>query len=107
MKKIIELLLSLTFVLALVGCSDKPADNTTSVTFQATILEINNETMLVSPLEGSQELKSSDKFSIPMKNMEASAKPEVGDVIEIVFDGLIQELYPATLHEIYSIRVVE
>ena len=59
------------------------------------------------PLEGSVELNSADRITIPMANMEPSPEPEVGDVLEIEYDGSIAESYPAQIANVYGIRVVE
>ena len=78
-----------------------------TVTFQAIILEIQDGYYLVEPMEGSAELNSADQIIIPMKNMNPSPEPEVGDVLEIEYDGSIAESYPAQISNVYSIRVVE
>lgn len=75
--------------------------------FQAQIIEIKDSYFLVEPVEGSQELKSADQIEIPMQNMDASKEPQVGDIIEISYNGEILEINPARLSEVYSIRVVE
>lgn len=82
--------------------SDLPAIKT----MQGTVTEIHNDTMLVTPAEGAWELSSSDCFSVPVQYMEPSSKPRVGDVIEIIYDGSIEETDPATLHNIMHIEVV-
>ncbi|QNU68257.1 hypothetical protein EHE19_007540 [Ruminiclostridium herbifermentans] len=109
MKRIFLFALCLVFVLA--GCGQKEQPSTdaksTKTVFQATITEIANGTMPVTPVEGSLELKSSDCFSIPIQNMPASPEPKVGDVVEITYDGYIQTIYPSTLGKIYSITIVE
>lgn len=76
------------------------------VTFEATVLEVHDGYYLVNPVEGSRELNSADKIEVSMKNLDPSLEPEVGDIIEITYDGIIMETYPARLHEVYSVRVV-
>lgn len=76
-------------------------------TFEATILEIHDSYYLVEPLEGSQELRSSDKIEVPMKNLDTSLKTNIGDIIEITYSGEILETYPAHLSEVYDIRVTK
>lgn len=76
-----------------------------TVTFRATVLEVSDGYLLVEPVEGSLELSSSDRISL--MNMPTSPKPQVGDVVEIQYDGAIMESYPAQLGQVYSIRVVE
>ncbi|MCM1279284.1 MAG: DUF5301 domain-containing protein, partial [Robinsoniella sp.] len=74
------------------------------VTFQATVIEINNDTILVKPIDGSLELNSADKFSISNKE---ELELQVGDLIEIDYNGEIMESYPAQLGEVYEITVME
>lgn len=108
MKKYISIFLAIMCILSLVGCGKKePVGDPPSVSFQATILEIIDQTYLVEPVEGSQELKSSDQITVPMKNLDPSLEPEVGDIIEITYDGSIAESYPAQITEVYGIKVVE
>lgn len=108
MKKYSSILLSILFILSFMGCGKKePVGDPPSVSFQATILEINDQTYLVEPVEGSNELKSSDQIVVPMKNMNPSPEPEIGDVIEITYDGSIAESDPARITEVYGIKVVE
>lgn len=102
MKKLIPLLLSLAFVLTLTGCTSED-----KATFQATILEIQDGYYLVEPVEGSTELNSADQITVPMVNINPSQEPEVGDTLEIVYDGTIAESYPAQINTVYSISVVE
>ena len=52
-------------------------------------------------------MNSADKITIPMTNMVPSPEPEVGDVLEIEYDGSIAESYPAQITKVYSIRVAE
>ena len=102
MKKLIPLLLSLVFVLTLIGCTSED-----KATFQATILEIQDGYYLVEPVEGSTELNSADQITVPMVNINPSQEPKVGDTLEIVYDGVIAESYPAQINTVYSISVVE
>lgn len=79
----------------------------TEVTFQATILEIKDTYYLVGPVEDSQELKSADQITVPIKNLDPSLEPEIGDIIEIAYNGKIAESYPAQITEVYGIKVVK
>ena len=78
--------------------------NPASAAFQATVIETNNDTILVKPVYGSLELDSSDQFSIPNKEELAL---QAGDLIEIRYNGEIMESYPARLGEVYEITVIE
>lgn len=75
--------------------------------FVAKITEVRNGSFVVSPVEGSKELKSSDAFIIPVANMNPSPEPEAGDELIIVYCGGIEETYPAKFGNIISVSVVE
>lgn len=83
------------------------SEDRASVEFQARVLEITGETMLVEPVEGAAELDSADRFSIPQRHMSPSPEPQVGDLVEISYNGMILESYPAQLGEVYQITVIE
>ena len=78
-----------------------------TITFEATILEIQGTQLLVQPIEDSQAFQNSTQISISMKNMDSSLEPQVGDVIAISYDGQILETYPLQLGEIYSITITK
>lgn len=65
--------------------------------FSATVLEVEEERILVEPAEGTRERNSSDKIyvSLPLENT-ASDFAE-GDAVNISYNGVIQELYPAII----------
>lgn len=100
MKKHLLLILILSLILTNVACGTSSGDGEAkvggdeTVTFRATILEIQDGYYLVEPVEGSEELNSADQITIPMINMNPSPEPEVGDVLEIEYDGSIAESYP-------------
>lgn len=79
-------------------------DNTQEITFQATVIEAADEFILVKPADDSLELSSSDQFSIPNKEKLAL---QIGDTVEIVFNGDILESYPAQLGKVYQITLLE
>ena len=104
MKKFICILMIFAVLFSFTACSSKTND---TLTFQAVILEIHDDDYLVEPVEGSAELNSADQITVSVKNMNSSAEPEVGDILEIEYDGAIAESYPAQITNVYSIRVVE
>ena len=75
--------------------------------FQAVILEIFDNYYLVEPVEGSPELRSSDRIEVKIEHLDPSLESEVGDIVEIVHSGEIMESDPARLQDVYSIRVVK
>lgn len=112
MKRQLLLILTMSLILLATACGTSSSGESKvggdeTATFQATILEIQDGYYLVEPVEGSAELNSADRITIPMINMEPSPEPEVGDVLEIEYDGSIAESYPAQITKAYSIRVAE
>lgn len=81
------------------------ADNTPLiVTFQASVIEMNDDSIIVKPVDGSLELNSSDKFHVLNKE---NIELQIGDLVEISYNGEIMESYPAQLGEVYEITVIE
>ena len=91
MKKHLLLILILSFILTNVACGTSSGDGESEVGGDETV---------------SAELNSADQITIPMINMNPSPEPEVGDVLEIEYDGSIAESYPAQIVNVYGIRVV-
>lgn len=71
--------------------------------FMAKILEIHDNYLLVEPEAGMEELKSADKFEIPLDDVDNPTELQVDDSVLIVYDGEILETYPAKLGEVYSV----
>jgi hypothetical protein len=99
-----------TFIMLclLVGCSNQEAEE---VSFVATVLENNQSSLLVEPVEGSIELSSSDRIVAHVSDaIITDAKGNkvditaiaVGDQVMIFYSGEIAESYPA---KIWSFRV--
>lgn len=112
MRKQLLLILTLCLILAVTACGtssggESEVDENGKVIFQATILEIHDGYYLVEPVEGSTEWNSTDRITVSVINRKPSPEPEVGDVLEIEYDGLIAESYPAQITNVYSISVVE
>lgn len=112
MRKQVLVILILSLILTVTACGTSSGGESEVVgnekaTFQATILEIHDGYYLVEPVAGSTELNSADQITVPMTNMNPSPEPEVGDVLEIEYDGSIEESYPAQITNVYSDSVVE
>ena len=67
--------------------------------FAATILEINDSSVLVEPLEGEDELHSSNKITFGIDGFE-NIGAEVGSIVEVTYTGGIMESYPAQINAI-------
>lgn len=81
------------------------ADNTPlAITFQASVIEKNKDSIIVKPVDGSLELDSADKFYL---SNEENLELQIGDLVEISYNGEIMESYPAQLGEVYKITVIE
>ena len=76
------------------------------VSFRAEILELDGQAMLVRPAEGSAELRSCDKIWVPTRLL-LTPGAEVGNTIEIAYDGQIMETYPGQIGKVYSIRIIK
>lgn len=72
-------------------------DETTS--FYAKVISSNLNSIIVEPVEGSDELKSSDKISIGLGENN-DALYEVGKIVKITYNGIILETYPAQIKPI-------
>lgn len=75
--------------------------------FRAKVLQVHEKYVLVEPLEGEMELLCSDKIEVSCGTMEQLPLMAAGDTVEIIYDGLIQETYPARITGTYGIQVVE
>lgn len=80
------------------------------VSFTATVTEISNGSVYVTPSEGSSELLSSDSFTIPLSDDTGKIFrdyiPAVGDIVEITHDDYVYAIYPAAFRTIYSVKLV-
>ncbi len=74
--------------------------------FTAIVSEVNAGTLLVTPVAGSEELRSADSFTVPAANYPEGYEPLIGDKLEIEYDGYILEIYPASLGKIYSVKLI-
>lgn len=78
---------------------DEPA----SVSFYATVIESDGDTIIVRPQEGSTELNDSDKIVLRNKgNLDIKA----GNTIEVKYNGEMLMTYPASLGEVYAITLI-
>ena len=77
------------------------------IVFQAKLLEIHDSYYLVEPAENSLERNSASRIEVPMKNMSPSPEPQVGDILEIAYNGEVLETFPGRLVKVFSIRIVK
>lgn len=106
MKKVVPLLICFWLIMALAGCG-KGKDSEETHSFQATIVEIKDGTMLVTPNDGYSEAEYAKEISVVIQNMPSSPEPQVGDTIEIVYNGIMTEEDPPAPCGVTQIKVVE
>lgn len=78
-------------------------------TFNAKVLEVNDNNILVEPFDGEDERKSASRIYVSTDLKSGSTLPEIkkGDYVTIAYDGMIQETYPAQITTVYSIVLHE
>ena len=75
--------------------------------FRAKVLEVSKNRVLVEPLEGQRERQCSDRIYVAFGNLTQNPEIRVGDILQIQYDGMIQETYPAQINGIFAIEVVK
>ena len=80
--------------------------------FNATVLRVYENSVLVEPFEGSNERKSADKITVNTNVISTHPVPELkeGMQIRVIYNGTIFESYPAqipTAFAIYELREVD
>ena len=101
MRKILIIALCVAFCL-LTGCQAKEKN----AVFKAEILEMEDGEMLVKPLERYPEGQHAKVIRVPIQHVEASREPVVGDMVEIIYNGLMQEEDPPVACGVRSIKVL-
>lgn len=84
---------------------DEKTDEKTRVFFDAQVLEVHPDYLLVEPNEESGERSSADKIEVTLpKNAKHTVKDfSKGMNVRIVYDGLIAETYPAKIENAYAV----
>ena len=81
-------------------------DNSATNICKATITEVNGDTIIVKPIEGSQELSSADQFFLSASLLDEGLIPTVGMTLEITYGGGVMETYPAQFGNIQKVTVI-
>ena len=102
-RKWMALFLALCMALSLCACAKSENEGNPvstygcdTVSFEATILEVYDGSVMVQPVEGSSELRSADKITFGTKNLDDIGHA-VGDQVKIYYGGEIMESYPAQI----------
>ena len=94
----------------------KDSEHTTSVIitdyrsgFNAKVLEVNENDILVEPFENEDERKSASRIYVRTELKGNGQLPEIkkGDYVTISYDGQIQETYPAQITNVFYITLHE
>lgn len=117
-NKNLIIVLSLAMLIVVSGCSkaDNMVDNpSTQPTveqpvakkgFEAVIIDVLDQSIIVQPNKEYSESKSSDKIVVNVKDFNSDTKYSVGDTVAIEYDGVIMESYPAQLGDVYKIKLI-
>lgn len=108
--KIIRLLPLLLLLTLLAAC--KPSMNTIIATkpcVKGEVQEVHEQTILIEVNEGEEARKSSDLISVSLnvENADSITHFYAGDEVAVYYDGQIAESYPAQIHTVYAITLIE
>ena len=104
MKKYITLFLVICCVFTLVACKANTKEDVHS--FEATILEVHDTYLLVEPAEGAWERSSADKIEVSLQDKTSWPIPQVGDTVNVFYNGELMETYPARVGKLYRVEIV-
>ncbi len=108
MKKFCFVLTVIFMFMFAVGCRCKCIIGRDPVKkFEASVVEITEGAFIVEPSPEYAESKSSDRISVSVKNLDLDIEINVGDTLEIYYEGEIQESYPATVTGVVDVRKIE
>ncbi|NLB81002.1 MAG: protease complex subunit PrcB family protein [Clostridiaceae bacterium] len=108
------LMCALLVYLAPAGCNNSGKSD--EIFFNALVLENNQTHLLVEPEVGSSELRTADRITVSVSNAALfnSQDAEIkinsigsGDQVQIYYDGLIAESYPAQINGCQKIKVLK
>ena len=108
MKRFIALILSLTFVLVLVGCNNRSMnyiiENEPSV---VGVVEEVHDDYVIMYSETAEGYPNGSRWSISLtvENKDSYADPVVGDEIVVYYDGNVMETYPLKVGTVYAITL--
>lgn len=108
MKKLIALILSLTFVLALTGCNKRSMnyiiENEPSVTG---IVEEVHDTYVIMYSETADGYPNGSRWNVPLEveNKDSYTDLVVGDEIVVYYDGSAMETDPLQIATVYAITL--
>lgn len=111
-KKYSFVILLLVMGLIFVGCNHKGTgeeEGKGESYFNGTVVEMQNNSVLVEPFKGEEILNSADCISVPKEVLSTQRVPDmqVGSYIRVVYNGEVLESYPAQLGTVFSIYPID
>ena len=103
MKKCLCVLLAVLCFLSLTACKE---DSSEEFSFRATVLEVHQGYLLVEPVEGSPERSSADQITLSLQEKTSWPTPQVGDTVDVFYNGEILETYPAHISKLYRVEII-
>ena len=79
------------------SAGDEDGGQTAETVFTATVLELGDGYLLVEPVAGDEMLATADRIRVSLDGAVLPDGVTEGSVVEITFDGLIRESYPAQI----------
>lgn len=76
--------------------------------FRGVVLEVMDNTILVSVNEDYDEIRTGDKISVSLDTelKDSFTSFKVGDKVRVFYDGTILEIYPGKVDKVYAILLV-
>ena len=93
---------------AIVGKTDSEGNliEIQEFSFRATVLEVNENFLLVEPSQDCPERNSADKIELPLQDKTSWPMPQVGDTVDVFYNGELMETYPARIGKLYRVEIV-
>lgn len=78
--------------------------------FKGTVLEVNENNLLVEPFPEEAVSNSANKISVSIAEKEVlvdNTPIRVGDKVLIYYDGMLQETFPAQVNGVYAVYITD
>ena len=69
-------------------------------------MEVHESYLLVEPAEDAWERSSSDKIEVSLQGKTSWPIPQVGDTVNVFYNGELMETYPARVGKVYRVEIV-
>lgn len=108
--KIVRMLPLLLLLTLFPAC--EPSMNTiisTKPCVKGVVQQVQEQTILIEVNEGEEARKTSDLISVSLdiQNADSMTQFYVGDEVAVYYDGQIAESYPAQIHTVYAITLID